>query len=80
VTRRYAVAAAINGKVYVGTGWDGAYKKDWYEYDPVADTWEAKTPFGGTARYSAVAAAIDGKVYVGAGYDGTMKKDWWYTS
>jgi len=75
--RRNAVAAAINGKVYVGTGYDGSYKEDWWEYDPAANTWTQKADFGGTARRYAVAAAINGKVYVGTGYDGSYKEDWW---
>ena len=75
--RYWAVAAAINNKVYVGTGHDDAYKKDWWEYGPAANTWTAKADFGGTARYRAVAAAINNKVYVGTGYDGAYKKDWW---
>ena len=77
-TKRYgAVAAAIGGKIYVGTGYDGANKKDWWEYDPTANTWTQKTDFGGTARHYAVAAAINGKIYVGTGYDGAYRKDWW---
>ena len=78
--RHAAVAAEVNGKIYVGTGFDGAYKKDWWEYDPVADTWTQKTDFGGVARHAAVAAEAGGTTYVGTGYDGANKKDWWWQS
>lgn len=35
VERRYAVAAASGGKIYVGSGRnDAGFIKDWWEYDP----------------------------------------------
>ncbi|HYV92347.1 MAG TPA: kelch repeat-containing protein [Chitinophagales bacterium] len=67
--RRSSVAISINGKGYVGTGYNSNFYKDWWEYDPVADTWTQKADFGGTARFSAVAFAIDSLGYVGTGYD-----------
>jgi len=61
--RQDAVAAAYNGKVYVGTGWEGGLTRDWWEYDIATSTWTQLTDFGGVARRSAVAAAYNGKVY-----------------
>jgi len=62
--RYHAVAAAYNGKVYVGTGWTGTpLTRDWWEYDIATSTWTQLTDFGGVARRSAVAAAYNGKVY-----------------
>ena len=75
--RNAAVAAALGSKIYVGTGLDGANKKDWWEYDPSTDLWTQKTDFGGTARFVAVAASLGSKIYVGTGNDGANKKDWW---
>ena len=37
--RKGAVAFSIGSKGYVGLGDDGTFKKDFYEYDPVTNTW-----------------------------------------
>jgi N-acetylneuraminic acid mutarotase len=66
---------SIGTKGYVGTG---AYATsitnyicfyDFYEYDPSANTWTAKSNFPGAARYDAVGFAIGNKGYIGLGYD-----------
>nr|HPH56314.1 kelch repeat-containing protein [Smithella sp.] len=77
--RYAAVGFAIDGKGYVGTGYDGstAYK-DFWEYDPVANVWTQKADFGGGKRYAAAGFVIDGKGYVGTGYDDSINyKDFW---
>ncbi len=67
--RTAAVAFAINGKGYVGTGFDGDNKlKDIWEYDPELNTWTQKDDFLGGARYKAVAFAINNYGYIGTGY------------
>lgn len=69
--RSNAVAFALNGKGYVGLGFDGTnYLNDFYEYDPSLDKWTKIADFPGTPRYGSVAFVLDGKGYVGAGYDG----------
>ena len=75
-----SIATALNGKIYLGTGYDGTYLKDWWEYNPAGDTWTQKTDFGGSPRRLAVSTAINGKVYVGTGYDPEHRKDWWWQS
>lgn len=76
-----AVAFSVAGKGYVGTGYnddlDDEELADFWEYDPVANTWQQRSDFGGGARYGAVAFAIDDKGYVGTGYDGNYYKDFW---
>ncbi len=72
-----AVGFSIGAKGYIGTGYDGSYKKDFWEYDPAGNTWTQKTDFGGTARYYAVGFGIGTKGYIGTGYDGTNKSDFW---
>ena len=41
--------------------------KDFWEYDPAANTWTQKADFGGTARYGAVGFSIGSKGYIGTG-------------
>jgi N-acetylneuraminic acid mutarotase len=75
--RRNAVAFNIGSKAYIGTGNDGAYKKDFWEYSPSTDSWTQKADFGGVARAEACGFSIDNKGYIGTGYDGTYKNDFW---
>src|SRR5438045_7987523 len=69
VARNRATGFSINGKGYIGTGWDGSFRKDFWEYDPATNTWTLKADFGGTARYSAPGFSIGNKGYVGTGWD-----------
>ncbi|MDI6741808.1 MAG: kelch repeat-containing protein, partial [Smithella sp.] len=73
-----AVGFSIGSKGYVGTGYDGSQNTlDFWEYDPVSDTWTQKADFAGTARQAAVGFAIENKGYVGTGYDGVNTRDFW---
>jgi len=86
LARNKAVGFGAAGKVYVGTGY-GEYVvegityeeklKDFYEFDPAANTWTRIADFPGTARYDAIAFSIDDKGYVGTGYDDNEQKDLW---
>ena len=77
-TARYgAVAFSIGNKGYIGTGYDGSYKNDFWEFDPSTNAWTQKANFGGAARFSAVAFSIGTKGYIGTGYDGSYKNDFW---
>jgi hypothetical protein len=72
--RSGAVAAAIDGKGYLGTGTTAANgaNQDWWQYDPATDGWAQKSSLPGPARTDAVAFAppnANGKVYVSTGYD-----------
>ncbi len=74
-----ATGFSLGGKGYIGTGVDSIppmflMSIDFWEYDPLFNTWTQKTDFGGTARKHAVAFAIGTKGYLGTGY-GT--KDFW---
>ena len=46
-------------------------QKDFWEYDPAANTWTQKADFGGTARDGAVGFSIGSKGYIGTGDDGS---------
>ena len=65
----------INGKAYVGGGYNGnlALSYDFWEYDPVADTWTQKAPFAGGKRFNMVSFTINGKGYVAAGSDSVIE-------
>lgn len=78
-TPRYsAVAFGVNGKGYVGTGYDGNWLKDFYEYDPASDTWEQIVSLGGSKREDAVAFVIGDNAYVGTGRNnGAYVYDFW---
>lgn len=72
--RRNAVAFVLNGKAYVGLGQSGMYPdftshKDFWAYDPEADSWTETTAFGGSARYQSIAYTLAGKGFVMLGRD-----------
>jgi len=75
-------AFAINGKGYVGLGVDVdvntyPYMKDWWEYDPVADSWSRKKDFPGGAREYAPAFAVGNYGYICGGMKATSGEDLW---
>lgn len=64
-----SVGFSINGKGYVGTGYDGDNKlKDFWEYDPATNKWTQKDNFLGGARYKAVGFSLNNYGYIGTGY------------
>ncbi|HVM89772.1 MAG TPA: kelch repeat-containing protein [Puia sp.] len=83
--RSSAVAFAVNGKGYVGTGYDGYQAlSDFWQYDPGANSWKQVSSIGDIngpqPRYDAVAFGIDkyGYGYVGTGNDGVnLLNDFW---
>jgi len=81
--RRNAVAFVLDGKAYVGLGQSGIYPdftnhKDFWVYDPVADSWTETTEFAGTARYKSVAFTQGDKGFVMLGRDESgYPKDVW---
>ncbi|MGB0525411.1 MAG: Kelch repeat-containing protein [Flammeovirgaceae bacterium] len=79
VARSGAVNFEINGKAYVGLGYDGDdYLSDFWEYDPDLNFWKRIANFPGVARTNGVAFAIGTKGYVGTGYDGSDElSDFW---
>jgi len=50
--RSGAVGFSVGNMGYIGTGRTAAnsYTGDFWEYDPVANSWTQKADFGGTAR------------------------------
>ncbi len=80
--RQQAVGFSLNGKGYVGTGWDGDLTdmKDFWQYDPGSDTWTEIAPLLGVARRGAIAFSltVNGQEYgyVGTGYTESPEKDY----
>lgn len=81
IPRNNALSFVINGKAYVGLGYNynnDEYLKDFWEYDPTLNNWKRVADFPAAGRTGAVAFAAGGKGYVGTGYDGKDKlKDFW---
>jgi hypothetical protein len=79
--RSQAVGFSIGTRAYIGTGLDlyGNSFKDFWEYDPSANTWTQKADFGGSARYDAVGFCIGTKGYIGTGIESfnSFKNDFW---
>jgi len=69
--RAGAVAFAMNGYGYAGTGLDssGNLLNDFWKYDPINDSWSQSASFIGTGRKNAVAFVTGSFAYVGTGYD-----------
>ncbi len=55
------------GYVGLGTGGGNVFLNDFWQYDPSADAWTAKTNFGGSARTYAAGFAVSGMGYIGTG-------------
>jgi len=84
VSRSSAVGFSIGNKGYVGIGYRVAgstfFQKDFWEYDPVSDSWTQKADFAGLGRNHAVGFSIGNKGYIGIGerdgYGGVLKDFW----
>lgn len=85
--RSMAVGFSIGNKGYIGTGsesincglpirCDKDYN-DFWEYDPVNNTWTQKADFGGGARVQAVGFSIGTKGYIGSGGRIGYNPDFW---
>ncbi len=75
--RRNAVAFALDGKGYVGTGDDGNTNNDFWEYDPTTNNW-TEIPAIGKKKENALAFVIGDFAYVGTGSDnGALETDFW---
>lgn len=76
--RSKAASFEVGGLGYVGTGYNGTARVDFWQYDPVANVWTQKANFGGGARFGAIGFTVNGSGYIGTGYASpNYKKDIW---
>ena len=69
--REGAVGFSIGTKGYIGLGYGGSLKDDFWEYNPSTDSWTQKAFFAGGSREWAVGFSIGTKGYVGVGTSNT---------
>jgi len=87
VARQFAAGFSVGGKGYLGTGTVLTFNQrsfaanDFYEYDPIADSWTRKKDFPGQRRSAAVAFAIGERGYLGLGQGDSVtapdNRDFW---
>jgi hypothetical protein len=57
-------AGSANGKGFIGLH---NREKKWWQYDPVANSWERKADFPGPSRFSHFIISLNDKIYLGGG-------------
>lgn len=72
LTRSNAVAFAMNGLGYIGTG---EFSKTIWEYNPTTDLWNEKTALEGSARTDAIGFAINQRGFILLGKSGSSYFD-----
>ncbi len=80
LVRTSAAGFSLNGKGYIGTGYNSGPKKDFYEYNPTLNSWTQKADFGGVSRFNSFGCSTASKGYIGLGYDavGEARSVWEY--
>ena len=69
--RHYAFGAFCYGKAYIGTGVTSGLASDFWEYDPIADTWTQRASLSSPTCETA-SFTVDNKVYVSGGMGQTV--------
>lgn len=69
--RYAAMGFDLNGKGYVGCGYNSGGKNDFWEYDPNANTWTQKANYIGGYVWAGVGFSIGSKGYIGLGTSGS---------
>lgn len=76
--RHHPISFAIDGKGYAATGTSfGQVTKDFYQYDPIADSWSQLNDFPGAARSFGIGVVNNGKAYLGFGANSQYLNDFW---
>jgi gliding motility-associated-like protein len=75
--RKGSVACVIGTKAYTGTGFDGIYRRDLWEWDQATDSWTQLADLPGLGRAYATGFATTDKVVITTGYNGGFLGDTW---
>lgn len=81
--RHHPVTFALDGKGYVVTGGTNSGRlRDFYQYDPIEDSWTQLRDFPGGSRSFAYGTTYEGKAYMGFGTQSQGNNfnglnDWW---
>ena len=78
--REGGTGTCVNNKIYYGLGKDDSFfQNDWWEFNPVANSWTRKADFPVSGRTGSWAFTINNKAVVGMGSDGSFADDtWWF--
>jgi len=85
-TKRHAAVAfsimcdEVDGRGYVGLGIDSSgFTQDFWEYNPLTDTWAQVADFAGLPRARLVGLSVGKAGYIGTGYvsGGVVDNDFW---
>jgi N-acetylneuraminic acid mutarotase len=68
---------SIGSKGYIGCGYDGAYKDDFWEYDPATNAWTQKANYAGGTRSYPSGFSIGTKGYMGCGTNGSTQSNFY---
>lgn len=66
--RHAAAGFALLDKGYLGTGFDGRFRSDFWEYHGTSDVWSRRADFPGGPRRGALGVSDGIKGYLGTGY------------
>jgi len=76
---RGSFATSLNGKGYVGGGGSGSginsVRRDFWEYDPISNSWSQLANFGFGNRTGGVMHAVNNRIYAGLGHDQVISYD-----
>jgi len=70
---------SIEGKGYVGAGESFSHHKDFWQYDPMSNSWTQKADYGGGFMWAGCSFSIGTLGYAGLGYDSSYNvlRDFW---
>lgn len=90
IARVKATAATVNGKAYVGLGFNDSYGssgpeydynsclKDFWMFDPASDSWTRKADYPSYTTDACVSFVYNNNIYVGAGFDDhVFRNEFW---
>jgi|ERR1035437_1627884 N-acetylneuraminic acid mutarotase len=81
ISRVSAVSFVIGNIGYIGSGSSNYpasfFTNEFWEYNPISNTWSSIAPFPGTSRYCGTSFSIGMNGYFGCGWHGSFYNDFW---